>query len=1844
MKKKLQLTGGMEKIRDIAEEKLKSFHDEIEVFSGVEAKRLLHELQVHQIELEMQNEELRQTQQALEESREKYFDLYNQAPVGYISVNEKGIIIEANLTSASLLQTERKYLINILFSKFIYKEDQDTYYQKHKRICETGIKEHFEIRLINNKGKKFWTAVELVKSKIIAGECIYLITFIDLTLNRDDLEKSLQASEMKLRHLTESILDVFTEVDHDLKFIYWNKAAEQLSGISASKALGKTREVLFGDNESSRKTEGYVRECLKTKQTIHFEHEFELNGEKHIFDDQLFPSDEGVSILSRDITEKKYREEILKENEQKFSSIFHLSPLAITLTSIDDGKYYDVNETFIKDTGYSKEEIIGKTSAELKIFSKIDNRVNITSAAMNTGQAYGIPCDFRIKNGEIISCLISINTIHIKGAEYYLSTIQNVSEVINIKNALHESEEKYKELVTNARGLIFNQDANGRFTFVNEYAQDFFGFNEEELIGKTALETVTPQIESTGRRLDKMVENIYKDPDQYSININENIKKNGERVWIEWHNKAMIDKSGKKTGHLCIGFDITERIKAEEALKVSEQRLKYHFENSPLAVIEWDKDYFITQWSKESEIIFGWKKEEVIGKPINSLNLVFEDDIYIVEKTMNRLSSGKELTVVSSNRNYTKSGKILNCIWYNSVLIDEKGKMSSVMSLVEDITEKKKIEKQLKENEEKLWSVLNATQESIYMFNREGKCTLSNSTGLKRLNIENENELIGHNYSELLDSDLAKQRKEKIDEVFNNGKPLEFEDDRNGMLFHHYFFPIFKDKEVVNLVTYSTDITDRKKAEEALKESEKKFRIMANSIPQLAWIANADGYIFWYNQRWYDYTNRTPEDMEGWGWQSVHDPKLLPNVLKKWKSSIANEKPFEMVFPLLGKDGKFRSFLTKVLPLFNDAGELIQWFGTNTEITELQKTEQALKESEKRFKLALKNAPVTITSQNLEGIYTYAYNNKTIPSDEVIGKKEADLFAPEDLPWIISLREEVLKTGKAISEEHWITANGKKIFMDLYYEPSLDEEGKITGIDIATVDHTIRKLTEEKLVNSRQQWVDTFNQIPDLIAILDNEHRIVRANDAMLKKLGLTIDKARGKFCYECVHGEDSPPSFCPHAMLLKDGKEHVTELFEKKLGGDYLVSCTPIYDTKGKLKGSVHVARDISERKQAEKRQKKDNEKLEILSVTASVLLSSEKPFKAIQKICERVMKFLDSQVFFNYIANEDANVLNLNAYYGIPDETAGKIKNLEFGVAVCGCVAQKGERIIENDIQHSSDPRTALVRSFGIQAYVCHPLMENNKVIGTLSFGTNIRTEYTDEETELMKTIATLVSVAMGRIINEQILKENENILRLFVKYSPAAIAMFDNKMNYIEYSNRWVKDYGFDGQNLRGKNHYEILPEVSNEWKKIHQKCLKGATEKNNEDIFIRQDGNKQWLKWEIHPWKKASEEIGGIVIFSVDITEIKQTQEKLKETYDKLQIALDNADIGIWEWNLITNEVFWDTKTEKMFGLKEGTFGKTYANFEKLLNEEDIPHIEKALQKAIEENIPFESIYRISTKKGDIRYINAKGLVYKDNEENPIKMSGVCVDITEMKKGSELALFKLNEELLRSNKELAQFAYVASHDLQEPLRMVTLYTQLLAKRYNDKLEDDGKDFINFAVEGATRMHTLIEDLLKYSRVNTQGDSFNEVDMTIIIDKIKNSMFTVLSETNTKLTIDDMPLIRASENQMLQLMQNLLSNAIKFSKNKPIIHIKGVEKENEWQISVKDNGIGLEDEYKDRIFQIFQRLHTREEYPGTGIGLAICKRIVEKHNGKIWVESKKGKGSTFYFTIPKKFKNKS
>jgi len=389
------------------------------------------------------------------------------------------------------------------------------------------------------------------------------------------------------------------------------------------------------------------------------------------------------------------------------------------------------------------------------------------------------------------------------------------------------------------------------------------------------------------------------------------------------------------------------------------------------------------------------------------------------------------------------------------------------------------------------------------------------------------------------------------------------------------------------------------------------------------------------------------------------------------------------------------------------------------------------------------------------------------------------------------------------------------------------------------------------------------------------------------------------------------------------------------------------------------------------------------------------------------------------------------------------------------------------------------------------------------------------------------------------------------------------------------------------------------------------------------------------------KALDEQLLGTMIsrdaLAIEVNERKKVEETLRETNDYLENLFHYANAPIMVWDMQFKITRFNPAFESLTGRKSSeVIGQS---IEMLFPPYLVVSL-KELIKATTGNKRWETVeIPILRRDGTIRTLLwNSATVFSADGVTPMSTIAQGHDITLLKKAMD-TLKQTTAELTRSNEELQRFAYVASHDLQEPLRMVASYVQLLERRYKDKLDDDASEFINFAVEGTKRMQNLINDLLDYSRVDSRGKPFESTNMEKVLEYSLANLEIAIKDSHARVTHDSLPVVMADEGQMLQVFQNLVANAIKFhGKETPRVHISAESKENEWVFSVQDNGIGIEPQYFDRIFIIFQRLHG-QEYPGTGTGLSIVKRIVERHGGRVWVESEYNKNTTFYLSIPKR-----
>lgn len=473
--------------------------------------------------------------------------------------------------------------------------------------------------------------------------------------------------------------------------------------------------------------------------------------------------------------------------------------------------------------------------------------------------------------------------------------------------------------------------------------------------------------------------------------------------------------------------------------------------------------------------------------------------------------------------------------------------------------------------------------------------------------------------------------------------------------------------------------------------------------------------------------------------------------------------------------------------------------------------------------------------------------------------------------------------------------------------------------------------------------------------------------------------------------------------------------------------------------------------------------------------------------------------------------------------------------------------------------------------------------------------------------------------------------------------AFFTIDRDWTVTYWNKQAVKLLDLPKEEIVGKNLWEVFADAidSDFYRQYHYAMKTGETVRFEE----KYETQGKWFEVNVYPSDT------GLSIYFTDVTLRKEADERLIKANERFEKVTEATNDAIWDWDIVNDTFYRSQNIQKFFGLEAQTALTSEDFWTDSFHPDDLNMLKESISNALKDHQTnrWEMEYRILNEEGNTLYVIDRGLIIRDKIGKAIRMIGAMADITERKQ-SEQQLLVINQklvtqakELRRSNEELEQFAFITSHDLQEPLRMITSFMDQLDRKYADQLDDKAKQYIHYAKDGAKRMKQIILDLLLYSRINRPTEMQESVNLNEIVSEFLLLRRKLIAEKNAIVHVDHLPELETYKAPVTQLFHCLLDNALKYSRENipPVITVQVVDKGNFWEFAIKDNGIGIDERFYEKVFIIFQRLHNRKDYDGTGIGLSIAKRAVEFLGGEIWVESKISEGSIFYFTILKKTK---
>jgi len=791
------------------------------------------------------------------------------------------------------------------------------------------------------------------------------------------------------------------------------------------------------------------------------------------------------------------------------------------------------------------------------------------------------------------------------------------------------------------------------------------------------------------------------------------------------------------------------------------------------------------------------------------------------------------------------------------------------------------------------------------------------------------------------------------------------------------------------------------------------------------------------------------------------------------------------------------------------------------------------------------------------------------------------------------------------------------------------------------------------------------------IYCINSEGILVFVNERFCKMLGYKASDIIGKSIFDMMHGEENIRITKAKLGLRKKGISDSYDIIMRKSNGESIwmrLNGKPVIDNSGEFMGVVVLTTEIARQRRLEEELIYAKEDLES-KVIARTRQLSEANQMLNEEIKERKMadsSLKASERRFRDIFNNSPDAIYIESLAGVildvneatcklhegsreeligktiydisPERVHEKIKKSQPEI-VEGIVSKfESECITLSGKILPIEVSTAHIDFKGQRALLIHvrDISERVKHQEVLQKLNNALEEKVKERTRELQDVNLRMQNEIAEKEKIQLeLRRQKDFLRLIIDSTPNMIFVKDAEGKYLLANESLAKLYNKSPSEMEGHFDTEehFTPEELEEFRKQDEATLNSKKEIQfpEQNTVSRDTGEAIWLQMV----KKAIPSISGdeinILGVATDITAVKLAKEEIRiseQLYREIARNLPKAAMFIFDKNL---------KYILAEGPLVGIVSKPKSEIEGKTVYDSIKESDRERVKQI-----YYKILEGESSEAEQTFFERSLKVYhlpiRDDQGEIIYGMVMVFDISDLK-GVQKELEQRATQLERSNEELERFAYVASHDLQGPLRTIASYLQLLEMRYKNKLDPEALEFIDFSVNGAKRMQQLILDLLNYSKISSAPKPFIKTDLNDLVKMVLKGLNSTIKVTKAEIIVDPLPEIMAEPNHLYQLFQNLIDNALKFVKGEiPKIQISVEEREDEWEFSIGDNGIGIKEEYQEKIFQIFQRLHSLSEYPGTGVGLAICKKVVQLHGGEIWFTSTPGNGTTFYFTISK------
>lgn len=1653
----------------------------------------------------------------------------------------------------------------------------------------------------------------------------YLRSSIEMALYKHKMENKLKESERWLGTILKSVADAVVVTDNDGKVMFMNPVAEVLTGWSFKDAYGKSLKEIFRivNEDTKSPVENPVNKVLQDNIVLGRNNHTMLiskDGNEVSIDSSAAPIRDdkgkitGVVLVINDISDRRIAENALRESENKYRNLFDYATDAIFVQSLK-GDILSVNNEASNLLKYSKNELYGMKFHDL-LSSNVKELEKEIYSTLNKEGHYRFETQYIQKGRTLVDVEVSMRLIRLLDEDVVQAFVRDITERKKSQKEINMLAHAVKSISE----CVSITDLYNKLLFVNDAFVKTYGYSINELMGKS-LNIIHSQKNPHG-----LLAEIQKATIEGGWH-GELIQRtrDGIEFPVFLSTSVVKDESGSPVALIGVASDITERKRLENALRSSEKDYRGLFENAHDAIIIYrPEDEIILDINQSACKVYGYTKSEIIGVTLDTItrgNAKGKNELNGHGKN----DLDKRFEVV----HYKKDGTQMY-LEITRTLVDYKGQ-HAIVSINHDITERKKAVEALLLSEKRYQDLYDSAPDIYFSVSPEGLIKSVNKFGAEYLGYRKE-ELLGKNYLTVVHVNDQTSVKEDLDRIFKlreENTELEFRKNRKDgstlWVFERTKLIFDENNKPEELFIICRDITERKRTEEILREREELYRAMFEKNQAIKLLVDPDtGSIVDANLaacQFYGY------DLDSLKRKSLIDMNvLLPETSFSELQIAKSEENSYFVFEQKLSSGEIKDVEFYTGPI-DVKGRLLLYCIVH-DITERKRTEEALIESEKKYKNLSENAPLAVTRIVLESKNYDFVNDEfvrqsgyTMEEFNNLSEKELiEMIYEEDRERLFSFYREWKNSGHHGTRhiDYRIVNRYKKIvWLDTYLYADFDNEGNVKALNQICIDVTEQKQAQKALGESEERFRALIENSADMIALTDPEGNILYVSPSTTRIMGYQQEEFVGRNIREFIHPEDVEYTFNHIKTLLKQPGSTVTVQYRARhMNGSWLwIEATKTNLLHEPTIGAVVVNyRDITERKRSEEElilQKSYFQQLFENSPEGIVILDNTDKIVNVNRGFEKMFQYSIDE-----IKSQPINPVV------VPPNLMEQASQMSLFVL-------KGEIIQKETIRKRKDGSLVDV------SILAYPITLGNDQIGVYGIYNDISERKQTEKAlrnsqERYKAFVQQSSEGIWRIEFLEPVPVNlpiEEQVHLVFKYGYLA-----------ECNDTLAKMYGYNtADEIVSTRLNEMLSENNPQHAEFIRSFVTSGYRLN--DAEINEKGKNGNGKYFLNNLVGIIEEDKLVRTWGTrrDITEKKLADEELRKIQFRLATLLSNLpDVVLYETG--GEQEFISENVIDLLGYSASKFINDRKFFPTIIHPGDSRIVEpriKAWNRALRPGI-LNLEFRCRKADGSYVWLEDHMVSVKSFGERE-HLAGVLINVTEHKL-SEEKLKQLADKLSVSNKELEQFAYVASHDLQEPLRMVASYIQLLQRRYKGQLGQEADEFIGFAVDGILRMKSLINDLLIYSRVNTQEFAPEMTDCNKVIEQVVENFKSAIEDNKAEIIYDPLPVVNANTVQLTQLFQNLISNALKFrGDDAPVIKISAKQADGEWLFSVSDNGIGIEKEFQERIFIIFQRLHNYTEYPGTGIGLAICKKIVEKLGGHIWVESEVGKGSTFYFTIP-------